>query len=216
MRRRKRSFALIGVVLLLASAAAAAWAFRDRLREERSARDRGAARMGDEKTAEAILGSLEPAERRDVRIVIRKSERRLWLLAGGREVYCARVALGASPRGPKEREGDRRTPEGEYYLCTRNDKSRYHLFMGLSYPNLGDAEAGLADGRITRAQYDEIARRVRARQQPPWNTPLGGEVGIHGAGSGRDWTLGCIALENEGVDLLWKHCPLGTPVRIEP
>ncbi len=149
------------------------------------------------------------------RILVRKSERRLILYRGERVVLETRVALGGVA-GHKEREGDRRTPEGDYTVCTRNDKSRFHLFLGLSYPGIADAAAGLRDGRLTREQHDQIVRSIRAGKQPPWNTPLGGEVGIHGHGAGRDWTLGCIALEDADVDVLWRHCPLGTPVRIEP
>ena len=149
-------------------------------------------------------------------ILVTKSARRLALFVDGREVYVARVALGQDPGGHKQREGDRRTPEGDYYICTRNDQSRFHLFLGLSYPGLEDAEAGFRDGRITREERDEIAAAIRGRRQPPWKTPLGGEVGIHGKGAGRDWTLGCVALDDAGIEVLWKHCPLGTPVRIEP
>lgn len=149
-------------------------------------------------------------------IHVSKSARRLTLFVEGKEVFSARVALGKSARGPKEREGDRRTPEGDYYVCTRNDKSRFHRFLGLSYPNLGDAEAGFRAGRITRAQRDAIEAAVRARRRPPWDTPLGGEVGLHGSGAGRDWTLGCIALDDRDVDVLWEACALGTPVRINP
>jgi murein L,D-transpeptidase YafK len=149
-------------------------------------------------------------------LFISKSTRRLSLLVEGKEVFTARAALGRSSLGPKEREGDRRTPEGDYYVCTRNDKSRYRRFLGLSYPNLRDAEAGFRAGRITRAQRDAIADAVRGRRRPPWDTPLGGEVGIHGSGAGRDWTLGCVAVEDPDIDVLWKACPLGTPVRIVP
>jgi murein L,D-transpeptidase YafK len=134
----------------------------------------------------------------------------------GREAFTTRVALGGAPVGAKRREGDLRTPEGDYFVCTRNERSRYHLFLGLSYPNASDADAGLTAGIISRMQRDEIARRISAGEAPPWDTPLGGAVGIHGSGAGRDWTLGCIALENSDVDRLWQACPLGTPVRIEP
>lgn len=149
-------------------------------------------------------------------VLVSKSARRLTLFVDGREVFHARVALGRSPLGHKSREGDGRTPEGDYAVCTRNDRSRYRRFLGLSYPNLRDAEAGFRAGRLTRAQRDAIAEAVRGRRRPPWDTPLGGEVGLHGGGSGRDWTLGCVALDDPDIDVLWEACPLGTPVRIEP
>lgn len=149
-------------------------------------------------------------------IVVSKSQRTLRLLLDGEEVFRTRIGLGGNPSGHKEREGDSRTPEGTYYVCTRNDRSRFHLFLGLSYPGTADAERGLRDGLIDRRQHDRIVSAQREGRQPLWNTKLGGEVGIHGHGAGRDWTAGCIALENEDIELLWGFCPIGTPVRIEP
>ena len=51
---------------------------------------------------------------------------------------------------------------------------------------------------------------------PPWNTSLGGEIMIHGHGSETDWTLGCIAVDNEVMDILWQYCHNGTGVIINP
>ena len=149
-------------------------------------------------------------------IVVLKRERRLALRLQGRDVWSTRVGLGGSPEGHKRVEGDGRTPEGEYVVCTRNARSRFHLFLGLSYPGAQDAEAGARDGRIDVRERERIEKAVSSGHAPPWDTPLGGEVGIHGHGASRDWTLGCIALEDEDVELLWGLCPLGTPVRILP
>ncbi len=145
---------------------------------------------------------------------IYKRERQLELWAGQTQVKTYRVALGAEPRLDKAREGDQRTPEGDFYVCTRNDRSRFHLFLGLSYPNEEDAERGLRDGLISRKQYDAIRRAQRRRARPPWDTPLGGAVGIHGGGVGADWTQGCVALSNDDMEELWLACPLGAPVTI--
>jgi hypothetical protein len=63
-----------------------------------------------------------------------------------------------------------------------------------------------------------VCTRINAHRngrRPPWKTALGGEIGIHGGGSGLDWTWGCIALENEAVAELFPVLPLGTPVRIQ-
>ncbi len=57
---------------------------------------------------------------------------------------------------------------------------------------------------------------MRAGSQPPWDTPLGGEIGLHGGGAGTDWTLGCIALDNEAIEDLWDTLRLGDPALIEP
>src|SRR5688572_16231478 len=52
----------------------------------------------------------------DPHIVIREKERSLELFDGGRLVKKYQTALGFTPTGDKEVEGDGRTPEGEFYV----------------------------------------------------------------------------------------------------
>jgi murein L,D-transpeptidase YafK len=153
---------------------------------------------------------------RSLSIVVRKAERRLTLYGDGRELLGCRVGLGGAPVGHKVRRGDSRTPEGEYRICTRNPNSQFHLFLGLSYPNEADADRGLAARRISPAEHRTLVSAARDGRQPPWDTVLGGTIGIHGSGADWDWTLGCVALDDADVETLWALCPIGTPVRIEP
>ena len=150
------------------------------------------------------------------RVVVEKGARRLRLYAGGELLRVRRVVLGFEPAGDKVKQGDGRTPEGDFYVCMKNERSKFHLSLGLSYPNEEDAERGLRDGLITRAQADAIGRAVRAGRCPAWNTALGGEIFIHGGGTASDWTFGCVALENPEIEELFAALPAGTPVRINP
>jgi L,D-peptidoglycan transpeptidase YkuD (ErfK/YbiS/YcfS/YnhG family) len=150
------------------------------------------------------------------RVLVRKSARRLELFAGGERVRVFRVGLGFAPEGDKERQGDGRTPEGDFYICMKNERSNFYLSLGLNYPDEADAARALGSGLITRAQHDRIVRANRRRRCPPWNTRLGGEIFLHGGGSASDWTLGCVALENPHIKELFEHLPTGTPVRIQP
>jgi hypothetical protein len=152
----------------------------------------------------------------ETRIVVEKGARRLRLYAGGEVVRVYRVVLGFAPEGDKEKKDDGRTPEGEFYVCMKNERSRFYLSLGLSYPNEEDAARGLREGLLTRAQAARIVREVRARRCPPWDTPLGGEIFIHGGGTPRDWTSGCVALEDAQVKELFDAVPAGTAVRVEP
>ncbi len=154
-------------------------------------------------------------ELRDPVVVILKSAHRLTVYDGWTEVKSYRVGLGPG-RGDKTREGDKCTPEGEFYVCVKNPNSRYTLSLGLSYPNIEDAERGLRDGLISRSDRDAIVAAICARRQPPWNTALGGEIMIHGHGSGSDWTLGCVALDDDDIRELYEAMPVGTPVEIRP
>lgn len=153
---------------------------------------------------------------RGYHILVEKSARRLVLYRDGKEERRFPVGLGFSPAGRKEKEGDGKTPEGTYRVCMKNPKSSFHLSLGVSYPNTSDAERGLAAGRITRSQRDRIAAAERRRGCPPWDTPLGGVIFIHGSGAGSDWTLGCVALEDEDIAFLYRTVPVGTPVTMRP
>jgi murein L,D-transpeptidase YafK len=137
-------------------------------------------------------------------IRVDKSERRLELLRDDKVIATFSVALGRSPVGDKEREGDMRTPEGRYVIDWRNPKSGYHLSLHISYPDKNDRAAAKAAG-----------------------VPPGGDVMIHAQPNGyalpaslllqqTDWTYGCIAVSNADMDEIWKAVPDGTPIEIMP
>ena len=149
-------------------------------------------------------------------ILIEKSLRRLTLVREAAPSLLFPIVLGKCPKGHKEREGDFRTPEGEYYVCTKNEKSKYHLALGLSYPNPADADAAFETGKISPEQHAAILCAHANGKRPPWDTKLGGFIMIHGGGLASDWTAGCIAMENEDIAALFALCPLGTPVKIIP
>ncbi len=131
------------------------------------------------------------------RVLVVKGERRLYLLRDGAILGWMPVALGRDPEGPKQRRGDWRTPEGEYVLDARNPASRFHRSIHISYPNEADMDRALAAG-----------------------LDPGGDIHIHGTPDpallGRDWTIGCIAVGNDDMDLLWVLVPPGTPITIRP
>lgn len=159
------------------------------------------------------------------KIVIEKRARLLSVYLNDDLVIRYTASLGFAAVGDKEWEGDGKTPEGTLYVCTRNEKSKYHRFLGLSYPQPEDATRGFADGKLTAAERDEIITAHKAKKAPNWNTALGGAVGIHGGSRvvdwggrhyGYDWTWGCIGLTNEQSLDLFNFAELGTPVEIVP
>lgn len=147
-----------------------------------------------------------------MQIIVEKSGRRLTLLdAAGRCLLQSPVALGKNPVGPKEREGDGKTPEGRYFVCLKK-QGRFGPALGVSYPSVADALRQKADEALLSC----LRAREAADQRPPWGTALGGEIYIHGGGTQGDWTAGCIALPDEQALLLYQLTPLGTPVEIRP
>ena len=134
-------------------------------------------------------------------VLVRKSERKMYLLSGNRAIRVFDIGLGNNPLGPKLFEGDGRTPEGLYWIDRRNPDSRYHLSLGLSYPAPEDAARAAALGRSA-----------------------GKDIFIHGQGpegqvlsrQSRDWTVGCIAVTDDEIEDIYAMIPDGTPVLITP
>lgn len=162
-----------------------------------------------------------------LRLIIWKSQYTVTLYKGDTPVKTYRAVFGRGfLDGDKRMQGDRRTPEGDFYICTMNRSKRFYKFMGLSYPDLKHAAYGLQSGIISQPEYLMIKRALEERQPPPWDTRLGGAVGIHGriwegapvgrSFFGMNWTDGCIALDNADVDELFSVVSLGTPVTILP
>jgi murein L,D-transpeptidase YafK len=156
------------------------------------------------------------AELSEPNVVIRKKERVLELYDADRLIKTYKMALGFAPVGDKEKEGDGKTPEGEFYVFTKNPKSRFHLSLGLSYPSVEDAKRGLADGTVSRQEHDAIVSAIEKREMPPQKTALGGEIYIHGGGAESDWTWGCVALKNEDIEEIYKALKPGVRVLILP
>jgi len=150
------------------------------------------------------------------RIVVRKADRRLDLYSGEKFLRSYKAGLGFSPVADKIREGDGATPEGEFYVFVKNNRSAYYLSLGISYPNAEDADRGLRDGLINRAQHRTITEAIRTKTAPPQYTRLGGLIYIHGHGAQSDWTWGCVALENDDIRELFEAVTVGTPVSIQP
>jgi len=148
-------------------------------------------------------------------IVVTKQTRTLLVRDNGRELLRIPVVLGRNP-ADKERECDLATPEGEFYICYKNPNSKYHRFLGLSYPNVEDAKRGLQDKLITQAEHDAICEAIAERRCPPWKTALGGDVGLHGPCPNRTWTHGCIAMSVEQIEMLYQWLQLGDKVTILP
>jgi tetratricopeptide (TPR) repeat protein len=137
------------------------------------------------------------------RILIEKNARRLMLISQGEVLKSYNIALGGNPIGPKERQGDNKTPEGTYVIDGRNKDSRFHLSLRISYPNERD--------------------RNRAKEL---GVSPGGDIMIHGIKNGFswvgdahtavDWTKGCIAVTDEEIEEISKLAPNGTIVEIRP
>lgn len=154
----------------------------------------------------AVVGAAppKPAEAKAARIHVKKSEHTMQLLgAHGETLATYKVSLGPGGPGHKRREGDRVTPVGRYHV-TMHQPSRFKVFLRLDYPNAED-----------RARFE---RSKRAGELPAGAT-IGGDIGIHGGTpaemKGEDWTLGCVAVDDDEIVEVARRVPDGTVVDIE-
>jgi murein L,D-transpeptidase YafK len=164
----------------------------------------------------AILGQEASLPLGQPRVVIHKSEKRADLFNGDALVRTYPVAFGGSSMGAKRRVGDRRTPEGNYFICTRVPSSRFHLFLGLNYPNAEDAREATQSHLIDEETAQGIAKAELEKTSPDWTTAMGGAIGLHGGGISSNWTDGCIAFKNEDIEEMWTATAGWTPVQIVP
>jgi hypothetical protein len=154
----------------------------------------------------------------ELTLQIWKGRREMQLLRGDELIRRFPIVLGSDPRESKRLQGDGRTPVGEYIIREKHPSARFHLFLGLNYPNIEDAERGYDEGLIDPNQWVDIFFANARGQSPRSDTRLGGQVGIHGFGDRPlipvDWTKGCVAVSNDEVEYLYERLPLGTPVII--
>lgn len=159
--------------------------------------------------------SLALANSEDVWLLVETEPRVLKVMEGDapKEVFT-QIAIGRRGAGFEKMRNDDKTPLGEYRIGWINESSKYHRFFGFTYPNLDNAKRALADGMIGEGTFRAIMRANLFDGVPPQNTPLGGQIGIHGLGSANpsvhenfDWTHGCIAMTNQQIDRLsqWVH-----------
>jgi len=148
------------------------------------------------------------------KIEVKKGEQTIETLAS--------IAIGRGGAGFKSHRGDNITPFGNYRIGWVGKKSTFKKFLGLNYPSVEDAEKALRRGVIDRLTYERIVSAHERNLTPPQNTPLGGQIGIHGLGRADprvhkafDWTHGCIALTNNQIDHLSKLVDTGTLVKIK-
>ncbi len=154
------------------------------------------------------------------RIRVVKSLSTLDLFDGRKRIKTYHCITGTHS-GDKQHEGDRKTPEGLFRVVFKNPHSKFHLSLGLNYPNEQHAGRGLAQGLLTVENYNQLMHDLKngdmtdkTIQNRVWKTPLGGEIFIHGCAEGRTSTAGCVALNNPEMTELYELCPVGTPVEI--
>lgn len=170
-------------------------------------------------TLAGARGFVLAAHTSETSVEVFKKEGQLVVLEAGQEIARYRAAFAPGHRSAdKERSGDLATPEGRFFMAELDpspEAGRYGArSMRLSYPNIEDARRGLKTRLINRGIYRGIVRAIRAGRIPDQRTKLGSSIRIHGGGSARDWTAGCVGLEDRDVIDLYRRIKRGARVDI--
>jgi murein L,D-transpeptidase YafK len=153
-------------------------------------------------TLTATAHAVPPKKATRIRVV--KSDHTMTLLGKDDEVLGTyRVSIGPGGYGHKKREGDMVTPVGRYHV-TMHQPSQFKIFLRLDYPT---------------AQDWERFKKLKKEGALPDGARIGGDIGIHGGTpptlKGRDWTAGCVAVEDDEIVEIAKLVPDGVVVDIE-
>jgi murein L,D-transpeptidase YafK len=137
------------------------------------------------------------------KVVVKKSQKVLLLMSKDKIINRFHISLGGNPKGHKVKQGDQKTPEGNYTLDYKNSNSHFYKSIHISYPNKKDKQ-----------------RAKKLGVNP------GGDIFIHGQKNGLgwlyflsrffNWTEGCIAVSNSDMDIIWSKVKIGTPIEIKP
>jgi len=138
------------------------------------------------------------------RVIVVKSKRVLVLFNKEGDVLSRhRISLGEHPEGTKLQQGDKKTPEGIYTVIDKRSDPKYYKEMLISYPNAEDKQRAKEMGV-------NPGSGITIHAQVPWN--WGGSGNDHTLSN--DWTNGCMAMTNEGMDNVWDMIPVGTIIEI--
>lgn len=155
-------------------------------------------------------------------IVIDKAKKNLILFMDGKKLAEFPASFGIDPDSDKRKAFDCATPEGLYFITYKKSETRFHRLLGTSYPSLANAEKGLVSGVISLNGYKKIQNAARKSRTTPCDTGLGCGIALHGGGvfryfdknRERDWTEGCVALDNNDMERLFDACRPKDPVII--
>jgi len=144
-----------------------------------------------------------PANSRIDKIIVYKAKREMEVFSAGKLLKTYTISLGGEPEGDKQFQGDKRTPEGNYFIDGKNPNSVCYKNLGISYPSEQD-----------KAEAKKLGK------------PAGGDIKIHGMWNGwglvgkfhrwMDWTAGCIAVTDEEMDELYESVEEGVEIEIRP
>lgn len=138
------------------------------------------------------------------KMIVLKSKRVVVLFnAEGDVLSRHRISLGDNPVGTKLKQGDKKTPEGTYSIVDIRGDKKYYKEILISYPNAEDRQRSKDLGF-------NPGSGITFHAQVPWNWNGSGDDHT----LANDWTEGCMAMTNHGMDTVLGMIDKNTIVEI--
>ena len=137
------------------------------------------------------------------KILVVKKERKMYLYKDGEVQQTIPISLGKNPIGKKQKKGDKKTPEGEFFIDRKLCSKKYYRSLCISYPGPKDKQ------KAKRLGIDP-GGDITIHAQPKWNADGNGDTYT----LSKDWTEGCMAVTNDAMNDLWYAVREGVPIVI--
>lgn len=119
------------------------------------------------------------------------------------------VVFGGKDLGDKMKEGDRKTPNGNFKIILKKIHPKWGPELLLNYPN--------------EVSYQKFSER-KQKGLIPKNARIGDGIAIHATRPEEEWTIdnfynwtdGCVSVKYTEMKDLFSYIPVGTPVTIQP
>ncbi len=119
------------------------------------------------------------------------------------------IVFGSKDLSDKMREGDKRTPTGNFKVVLKKVNKKWGQELLLDYPN--------------EESYKKFNER-KAKGLIPANARIGDGIAIHATRQSEEWTVdnfynwtdGCVSVKYSEMQDLYGYIPVGTPVTIKP
>ncbi len=140
-------------------------------------------------------------------IIVDKSEYELYVYDEEGWYATYPIVFGSKDLSDKMREGDKKTPEGNFKVILKKIHQNWGPELLLDYPN-----------DISVQKFKER----KAKGLVPKNAKIGNGIAIHATRPQEEWTIdnfynwtdGCVSVKYTEMKDLYSYIPLGTPVTI--
>lgn len=169
--------------------------------------DKGKKKKDTVKSSEAKIAP-KPKEENPYSIIVDKSDYELKVYDAEGWYATYPIVFGSKDLGDKMKEGDKRTPDGQYKIILKKMNPKWGPELLLDYPTPSNVK-----------RFNER----KAKGLIPKTAKIGNGIAIHATRPDEEWTVdnfynwtdGCVSVKYTEMKDLFSYIPVGTPVTIQ-